>query len=231
MNRKPYTQEKSRIVLSFCNADGGHIFVHWLRRELMKELNYFSSRSIYLDNIETRNFAGGEAVYHNGTIGDLKTEGSLKWAMEVGRNQGLPVIGPDKRPTAIFAGYIPNGAMFLDKEGVDVGKATWLKNWREAVMEAKVIIQIQSRQYFKSEPCAKEIAEISRLVKSRAGNLKLIAITLDGTVPQVASANSGVLCKPLPLAAEYSKSLAGTYELSPNDLRALTHELIHWGRC
>lgn len=225
MIREPYTDGKSRIVLSFCNANGGHIFVHWLRRELMKELNYFSSKSIYLDNIETRNFAGGEAVYHDGT------KENLAWAMDEGRKQGIPVIGPDKRPTAIFAGYIPNGAMFLDKEGVDVGKATWLKNWREAVMEAKVIIQIQSRQYFKSEPCAKEIAEISRLVKSRAGNLKLIAITLDGTVPQVASANSGVLCKPLPLAAEYSKSLAGTYELSPNALRALTHELIHWGGC
>jgi len=229
--REPYTQEKSRIVLSFCNANGGHIFVHWLRRELMKELNYFSSKSIYLDNIETRNFAGGEAIYHDGTIGDLKTEGSLTWAQDLGRQRGLPVIGPDKRPTAIFAGYIPNGAMFIDDKGVDVDRATWFRNWEAAVKEAQVIIQIQSRQYFKSDPCAKEMAKISDLVRAREGNLKLIAITLDGTVPQVSSGNSGVWCKPLPLSSNYSKSLAGTYELSPNDLRALTHELKNWGGC
>ena len=53
MKREPYTEDKSRIVLSFANANGGHYFVHWLRRELMKELNYFSSKSIYLDNVET----------------------------------------------------------------------------------------------------------------------------------------------------------------------------------
>lgn len=52
--RNPYTEERTRIITSFANAGGGHIFIHWLRNELMQYLDYFSSSAIYVDNVEMR---------------------------------------------------------------------------------------------------------------------------------------------------------------------------------
>lgn len=225
MARSPYIDEKSRIVLSFCNADGGHIFVHWLRNELMKELNYFSSKSIYLDNVETRNFSRGEAEYHNGS------NASLNAAIEKGQNRRVPVIGPDLRKDAKFVGYIPNGAMFIDQNGTNKDQALWLKNWETAINEANVVIQIQTNGYFASAPCALEICRINNLLKDNSKHVKLIAITLDGTTPKIFSANLGSKCKILPLSEHPNNSLPGTYNLSANDFARLKNELVDWAGC
>jgi hypothetical protein len=39
---QPYTNDTTRIVLSFANSGGGDLFAHWLRDRLLKFLNYYS---------------------------------------------------------------------------------------------------------------------------------------------------------------------------------------------
>ena len=237
---EPYTEDKSRIVLSFCNSNGGHYFAHWLRNKLMLELNYFSSRSVYLDNVETRGFGNGQARHH------LGTKASREGAEIVGQREGLPVVGPDRRikskitggtHQAIHAGMVPIGAMFKDPEGTPELEQTWLKSWLQAVNEAKVIIQIQSGDYWNSGACAKEVGRINEQIGTRP-DLWLFAMRIDGEMvkpPDLASANrGGYKYRAISMQADQNKSMIrphkrnfeqGNPELSSSDLQRLVTQL------
>lgn len=209
--RKPYTSDDTKIVLSFCNSNGGHVLAHWIRRELMKKLNYFSRQSIYLDNIETRHAYKKEngnvgsqpiqAVRHVGIKANDDDNGNDFFKKHTGnenigshgfgqvaadgRNFNLPVVGPDFR--GVESGTLPIGAMFIDQDGVSADQATWLKAWEAAVHTANVIIQIQTPDYFSSGPCAQEMSKINGLLKKPGNKLKVIALTLSGEVPTIAA--------------------------------------------
>jgi hypothetical protein len=149
----PYTGEKSRIILSFANAGGGDLFAHWLRDRLMKDLDYYSDNAVYLDNVASRN-------------------------------------DPDGKVGA----YSPTGATFdLKKDNITTSDGSylsigaqnekWFKMWETALSQAKVLIQIQTREYFTSEACTKEMREIGKNLKGN--KLELLAITVDHTLPRM----------------------------------------------
>src|SRR5688572_3272357 len=182
--RAPYTSDVSRIVLSFNNANGGHVFVHWLRNELMRELDYFSSRSVYLDNVETRNFGNSQAtVRHLG----LGAAGAYGAAAGAGVAANAPIVGPDTRGVK-KGGHTPIGAMFVDAEGTPQSQQTWFKSWQAALAHAKALIQLQTPEYFESGPCAQEMGRIDEQLQKQGNKLTVIALTLSDKLPQMASA-------------------------------------------
>ena len=150
--QQPYTDDKTRIILSFANNGAGDLFAHWLRDRLMKTLSYYSDNAVYLDNVASRNAPGGEVKP------DLR--------------------GKDFDPTTgttSDGSYVTIGAMHPD----------WFKMWSKALSQAKVVIQIQTKEYSKSTSCEREMAEISNALKSR-NILAVLAIAFDDDVPVMA---------------------------------------------
>jgi hypothetical protein len=60
----------------------------------------------------------------------------------------------------------------------------WFEMWQTALSQAKVLIQIQTPEYFTSNACAQEMAEIREKVKSN-NKLEVLAITVDFTLPRM----------------------------------------------
>lgn len=223
--RPPYTSDESRIVISFNNASGGHVFAHWVRNELMLRLKYFSSRSIYLDNVETRGFgAVDKTVRHLG----LGADGAFAGAAAAGREANAPIVGIDTRGVG-KGGTTPIGAMFMDKAGTPQDQQTWFKSWQSALVQSKALLQIQTPEYFQGDPCAQERARIDQQLAKSNNGLTVVAITLSDKLPQMAS---GQKASTIPLrlgpTIQHPK-LPDCWILRPSDLSRLTQVLISLG--
>ncbi|HUN39261.1 MAG TPA: hypothetical protein VMU81_03115 [Acetobacteraceae bacterium] len=173
----PYTSDKTRIILSFANAGGGDLFVHWLRDRLMKDLDYYSENAVFLDNVASRN--GGE-------------------------------VKPDLRgkPDNYFN---PTTGETADGKYVSIGAVNdnWLKMWETALSQAKVLIQIQTPEYFTSDACVKEMAKIREKLGKFGNKLEVLAITLDGSMARV------IIGQPRTTAMKLSKVPGKTARDSP----------------
>ena len=222
---KPYAGDESRIVLSFNNASGGHFFAHYLRNELMKRLEYYSSRSIYLDNVETRGFgAVDKTVRHKG----LGEKVAFDLAAAAGRAGNAPIVGIDTRGVK-KGGTVPIGAMFIDPEGTPQDQQTWFKSWQSALVQAKALIQIQTPEYFQGDPCAAERAKIEAQLSSAGNKLTVIAMTLTDKLPEVASGKKASTI-PLQLGPTIPHpQLEDCWIIRESDLTRLTEILIELG--
>lgn len=152
----PYTGDKSRIILSFANGSGGDLFAHWLRDRLMKGLDFYSENAVYLDNVASRNARGGKVQ------ADLRGKPDDYFNQTTGK-------------TADGA-YVSIGAQ----------NKNWFKMWKTALSQAKVLIQVQTKEYFDSKACAQEMGVILKELDETGNNLEVLAFTVDGTLPQMA---------------------------------------------
>lgn len=153
----------SRIVISFNNANGGHMFAHWLRNELMKSLGYFAQNSVYLDNVAARyNGTTQDTIHHKGLGGK-----GVHWTQDPlfaeAMVKGVPLVGPN---------------MYGGKNYATIGGAhdAWEEWWTEALSTSKVLIQLQTEDYAKASvldgtPCARELAKINRAIGSNSINV------------------------------------------------------------
>ena len=120
----------------------------------MKDLDYYSDNAVYLDNVASRNAPGGEVAASSTTGATFDTE--------------------TDNITTSDGSYLSIGAQIEN----------WFEIWKTALSQAKVLIQIQTPEYFTSEACAKEMVKIrENLLKGK--KLELLAITVDHTLPRM----------------------------------------------
>ena len=62
----------------------------------------------------------------------------------------------------------------------------WFKMWQTALSQAKVLIQVQTKEYFDNKACAQEMGVILKELDETGNNLEVLAFTVDGTLPQMA---------------------------------------------
>ncbi|WP_458096858.1 hypothetical protein [Roseomonas sp. WA12] len=219
--------DTSRIVISFNNANGGHLFAHWIRNELMKGLNYFAQNSVYLDNVAARNnFSSGGAMHHNGLGGPGQgywEDPRFKQAMD----SGVPLIGPNR---AGGPNYATIGGMHT----------RWEEMWTGALRTSKVLIQLQTQDYLDASkkevsPCARELGRINAALAS--GSINVLALRF-GDIPEAAinlsrgAQTTSMLVSKVHLgmggggstlgqnsAGQTGSAFEGAYKLSPTDLQ------------
>jgi RHS repeat-associated protein len=126
----PYTQDKTKILFSFAMKKGGHPFSQWLRNKLMKDLNYFSTRSVYLDTVASRD----HPTEHFDVMPDPKTH-----------KDGITYVAPDTRNVA-SEGFVTIGAM----------NKGWNEAFTKAMSEADTMLFILTPEYKESQWCMLE---------------------------------------------------------------------------
>lgn len=202
----------SRIVLSFNNANGGHLFAHWLRNELMKALGYFAQDSVYLDNVAVRsNSSSGpkemDTIRHTG----LEREYWNDPRKQLADMLAVPLVGPNK-----FGGpnYQTIGAMHI----------AWEEMWANALKTSKVLIQLQTQAYLdaskkQGSPCERELARINAALEG--GSINVLAIRFND-VPDIAIAlKTGARTTPMlctKVDNKHGGAFSDAYKLSASDL-------------
>ncbi|MGQ0597504.1 hypothetical protein [Aquabacterium sp.] len=143
----------TRILMSFAMADGGMMFVQWLRNKLMAQYGLFSTDSVYVDFVSARS---GNAYY--GTTPD----------------NALPdyaTVKPDTRAHMRSAtNAMPIGAMHPQ----------WKDMLEKAMDEAEVVLFILTKQFLESQWCIQELKGFKEVLGKRMG-VKGIVLDLDGT--------------------------------------------------
>jgi hypothetical protein len=190
--RGAYVGSKSRIVMSVAMANGGHLFASWLRDKLMKSLNYYSSRAIFLDTVDCREKGTDQGTNptrihdvttpnpHNQTSGNVYVSPDWRYrtGMQITANGGpLPsVLVGDDAGTGQFddVGYVPIGAS---------DKAGWKSDFEDAVQEARVMLFIETPEFYQSNWCmaewnvqAKEAARRNYTVGNKQKKLFTLAL-------------------------------------------------------
>lgn len=175
--RKPYTDDATRILLSFANAHGGDVFAHWLRNELMLRLHYFSANAVYLDNVASRNASAGEPIRHTG----FHDRNIMNGVVALAGSQDKSVVGPNITGKTVNRGNI---GVTGDGSYLTIGAMhnRWFEMWSKALQEAKVLIQVQTKEYFESKACAEEMAKIGNKLSETGNRLEVLALTFGDTV-------------------------------------------------
>jgi hypothetical protein len=129
----------------------------------VKDLDYYSDNAVYLDNVASRN---------GGTIEAMKPDTRGKDKTDDDDSVIVPYLNATTGKT-LDGGYVSIGAINSD----------WFKMWQTALSQAKVLIQIQTPEYFTSDACAREMEKIRE--KLKGSKLELLAITVSHTLPRM----------------------------------------------
>ncbi len=141
--------------MSFGMADGGMMFVQWLRNRLMKDYGLFSTNSVYVDFVTAR---AGNAVY------GVKPEDAPPHYATVNLDGGK---GREHMRSATNAR--PIGAMHPD----------WREMFDTAMGEAEVVIFVYNKAFKASQWCMQEL-EGFRTLLARKPRLRGIVLDVDG---------------------------------------------------
>lgn len=142
----------TRILMSFAMADGGMMFVQWLRNKLMRDYGLYSTNSVYVDFVTAR---AGDCYY--------------SVTPEVARPHYATVKIDDREHMRSSTGARPIGAMHPD----------WKDMFEKAMDEAEVVLFVLTEKFFASEWCRQELAGFKHVVNKRVG-VRGIMLALDG---------------------------------------------------
>ncbi|MCL2428546.1 MAG: hypothetical protein FWD12_04875, partial [Alphaproteobacteria bacterium] len=106
------------------------------------------------------------------------------------RNAPGGVILPDLRDKNRV--FNPTAGTTSDGSYVRIGAMNdrWEEMWLKALSEAKVLIQVQTKEYFDSKPCAEEMAKIGAQLKKAKNTLEVLALSFDNDLPGMAMGQS-----------------------------------------
>jgi hypothetical protein len=227
--RQPYVGDATRVLLSFANAHGGDVFAHWLRTELMKKLHYFSQNSIYLDNVASRNASSGEVIRHTG----VKNWNILNAMLAIAGTQDKAVVGPNITGKTVNRGAT---GITLDGSYLTIGAMhnRWFEMWLKALSEAKVPIQIQTKEYFESKACAEDMSRIGSELGKAGNKLHVLAITFGDVVTSMAIGTSLPRTTPMQLTKVPGTNgppahLKGSWQIGAGDLDRVSRFLVAHG--
>ena len=144
----------TRILMSFGMADGGMMFVQWLRNRLMKDYGLFSTNSVYVDFVTAR---AGNCVY------GVKPEAAPPHYAAVNLDGGE---GREHMLSATKAR--PIGAMHPD----------WKEMFDGAMGEAEVVIFVVNKAFQASKWCMQELDGF-RLLLARKPKLRGVVLDVD----------------------------------------------------
>jgi hypothetical protein len=116
------------------------------------------------------------------------------------RNARGGKVQPDLRDPA--KGFDPTTGTTSDGSYVSIGaqNKNWFKLWQKALSQAKVLIQVQTKEYFESAACEQEMAKIhDELIKAN-NTLEVLAITFDNTLAAMAMGPQPPRTTPMQLA-------------------------------
>jgi hypothetical protein len=106
----------------------------------------------------------------------------------------------------------------------------WFKMWQTALSQAKVLIQIQIKEYFDSTACAQEMARIHAELMA-CSKLEVLAITVDNTCAAMAIDPQPPRTTPMPLNKIPGTTdinsplhvLKGSWIISDNDFQKVSN--------
>jgi hypothetical protein len=142
----------TRILMSFGMAEGGMMFVQWLRNRLMKDFGLYSLNSVYVDFVTAR---AGDAVY------------GVKLADAPPHYAAVNLDTRDHMESV--NGARPIGAMHPD----------WEAMFNTAMSEAEVVIFVVNDAFEKSPWCPQELDNFKVLLAKRP-KLRGIVLDVDG---------------------------------------------------
>ena len=211
MSLMPLTEDVSRAVLSFANTEGGDVFAHWLRNQLMLKLNYFHPNNIYLDNVASRSDG---AIRHMGGVDPFKLSEKSSGVSVVGPNTHLrsTTFGPTGDFHSLDGGYITIGAVH----------SAWFETWQKALKQAKVLLQVQTPDYFTRRACIKEVDEIKKLHQEGS---KFHILALGVAVEPIAIINSVTTKIQLRKSGMVSQHLAGSWKISDSQVLEIVKQM------
>lgn len=214
MSRSPYTGDASKAVLSFANTNGGDVFAHWLRGELMKELGYFSPNAIYLDNVASRQEPG--AIRHSGGVNPFQMSAD---------NEGVSIIGPNtfQRDVTLNQIGVANDGRYLTIGAVH---SAWFEMWKTALNQSKILLQVQTSDYFEREACIKEMQRIEEARNSGA-KFHTLALKADDLPDVVVGSDTTPIY--LIKAGPVSAHLPGSWKISATQVGEIASIMKAYG--
>ena len=144
------TSPETRILLSFAMVEHGGQFAHWLRDKLMKKYNYYSTNSVYMDCVASR---------------DTKHRmNTAKLVPKEQQRKGITYVTPDTRDQFKSQGYMPIGAT----------NSQWNQKYLAAMKKAKTMILVVTPSYLASQWCLLELTQFHN--QRKKSRIKGIAI-------------------------------------------------------
>jgi hypothetical protein len=102
----------------------------------------------------------------------------------------------------------------------------WFKMWQTALSQAKVLIQVQTPEYFDSKACAQEMARIHDELLKAGNRLEVLAITVENTCATMAINPQPPRTTPMPLSKipgttdiDSPLNLKGSWVISDSDFQ------------
>jgi len=142
----------TRIIMSFAMAEGGMMFVQWLRNRLMQHYGLFSTNSVYVDFVSAR---AGDAYYGVTPEAPLPHYATVKADLREHMRSATQAI--------------PIGAMHPD----------WKEMFTKAMNEADVVLFILTKAFMASQWCLQELDGFKLVLEKRPG-VKGIILDLEG---------------------------------------------------
>jgi hypothetical protein len=130
---EPYTDNETRILLSFAMDNHGAAFAYWLRDKLMKAFDYYSTNAVYMDCVASRDLKSFHAT---------KMDDHFKGK----QLEGFVYVAPDDRDKFKGQGYKPIGAL----------NPMWNQMYQAAMAHAKSMVMVVTPEYLASEWCLLE---------------------------------------------------------------------------
>lgn len=147
-----YTGADTRIIMSFAMKNGGHLFSQWLRNKLMKEFDYYSANSVYLDTVASRQ----HPTEHSRQMPDPATHA-----------EGITYVAPDERHVKA-EGFVTVGAM----------NSGWNEAYTTAMSQASVMLFLMSPDYVASRWCVQEWAQFLEECGRRSADNPLFGLVI-----------------------------------------------------
>ena len=209
----PLTKDVSMAVLSFANTEGGDVFAHWLRNELMKKLEYFHPNNIYLDNVASRSDGG---IRHRGDVNPFQLSAE---------SPGKSVVGPNTylRKTA----FGPTGDFHsLDDRYITIGAvhSAWFETWQKALKQAKVLLQVQTPDYWSRAACLKEQEEIKKL-HQKGAKFHTLALGVEADPIAIINGPSSTTKIQLTKSGMVSQHLGGSWKISDSQVLEIVKQM------
>lgn len=146
------------------------------------------------------------------------------------RNAPGATVQPDLRdPTK---GFNPTTGTTSDGSYVRIGAMNdqWLEMWLKALSEAKVLIQVQTKEYSESNACAKEMAKIGAELDKAGNTLEVLALSFDNDLPAMAIGQNLPRTTPMRFTkvsgatdpCDPIHALKGSWKISDSDLWKVT---------